>query len=56
MPEMEGDFSSEEVQNTLNAEINGTNLEASGNAVLNQWHDPNIYHWTRHHPKCRPAF
>ena len=46
MLEME-DFSREEVQNTLNAEINGTNLEASGNAVLNQWHDPNIYHWTR---------
>ena len=47
MLEMEGDFSREEVQNTLNAEIKGTNLESSGNAVLNQWHDPNIYHWTR---------
>ena len=45
------EFSSEIEKNSLlssmTAALEGYSDAGGGNAILNQWHDPNIYHWGR---------
>jgi len=45
--EFSGEIDKESLLSSMTAALEGYSDAGGSNAILNQWHDPNIYHWAR---------